>query len=321
MLADNFLAMRRGLVCAVVLACLFVAAGDARAEGIVEFFDGLYKKHKTLLVEKARPGFEEFCKENGLDPKNTGNAEKYFRLLFFHHLFTGSGASDCASGGAFKIPYFWHWRTPNVRHEIAGLPGGKLLVKQKPPAGRYGRYQTLADIDRFPSKFLADLVADSPGYKHPECGDFFTFGWCSEREMSFSLLMSSFDYKSLIFQNGIHVESRFWIEFVDAAGQKKPVILSVDNTMGYFTAEAKPPVSFDTWYASDAGGPDGKQANVNARSKNERALVKKIVVSPKAAARLSRLAEDYFKNFEHQKEQKKNSLDVLKDLKDLKLTQ
>ena len=150
-------------------------------------------------------------------------------IEFFHQLPTGSGAADGARGGYLGIPYFWHWIEPNPRHEIIILPDSVLLSTLSPPAS-YERYQSFADIDRLPALYLGDLVSEVPKYSHPICGAFFSFGWCSEREMAYVVLMRALGYPGKVKQSGIHTRSALWCSFRHVEGHTVILEAHVDNT-------------------------------------------------------------------------------------------
>ena len=64
----------------------------------------------------------------------------------------------------------------------------------------YKKYKSAADADRRPYLYLKDLVSKKNKYYHPECSGFYTFGWCSEREMAFNCLLAIMGYKCKIKQ-------------------------------------------------------------------------------------------------------------------------
>ena len=103
-------------------------------------------------------------------------------------------------------------------------------------------------IDRVPALYLVDLVTQTPGYAHPTCGSFSTFGWCSEREMSFVALMDLLGYKGKLRQSGVHTYSELWCEFETATGNELVLSARVDNT---FDSVSWRPVSaytgLDSW--------------------------------------------------------------------------
>ena len=214
-------------------------------------------------------------------------------LCFFHDMFTGSEATDYRKGGMLEIPYFWHWVTPNPRHEILTLPDSIELTKMKPPE-KFSRYKTFADIDRTPSLYFSDLVSPDANYYHPQCGAFATFGWCSEREMAFTLLMSFYGYQGKIYQSSIHTWSEFWVELVDIDQTYKRFSVSVDNTFDIM--EWKPlrlNIEISDWIADIGQGEKIRWYNAVAHSEDEKKQVEEIQVTEKAALRIQNLIEKY----------------------------
>ena len=234
---------------------------------IISFFAELYTQNETEYQKVRNEVFHDFCKEFNLDPNNEPNQEKFYKLYFMHDLFTGTEAEDFTSSGAFKIPYFWHWRKPNVRHEILRNSGRKPLI-EIPASGRFTQYQSFADIDRTPSLFLSDLFTEDPKYYHSECGEFYTFGWCSEREMAFCLLLELMGYQGKIYQGGIHVRSHFWVEMIDNSGNGILIIISVDNTFDISSWKLAG-MEKDDWLINIGSGDQIEWYNNKAKSKTE----------------------------------------------------
>ncbi len=259
------------------------------------FFNELYLKHSSKYHQIKIDAYNQFCDRYHLDRSHSQNQERYFRLSFFHDLLTGTDAINCSSGGILKIPYFWHWISPNPRHKIFHLPDKTILTKLKPPK-RLAKYKSLADIDRIPSQFLADLVSDEPQYYHPDCGSFYTFGWCSEREMSFALLLSLYSYDSKIVQEGIHVWSEFWLGFTTVDGKAISLIAKVDNTFDTVIWEKAPDRNKTKWLINYGAIKMVKWYNSKARESQELALVQKIIVAGKSQYRINLLVQRYFNN-------------------------
>ncbi len=210
----------------VVLVLFF--SGNASAS-IPDFFDELFRESSIEYADFRNTEFGEFCSEHGLDPSYEKTREAFLRIYFVHDLLTTVGASNCARGGFLKIPYFWHWVEPNPRHAIVFLPNSVKLCESAPPAP-YGRYKTRADIDRVPALFLGDLVSETPKYSHPDCGTFFTFGWCSEREMAYTAIMTAWGFQAKIRQSGIHTYSVVWNSFTRSDGTETVLEAYIDNT-------------------------------------------------------------------------------------------
>ena len=199
-----------------------------------DFFNQLYESHGSDYRKMKSDEYESLCQSQLLNLSDRINQENFYRIHFLHDLFTGAGASNFAAGGVLEIPYLWHWMEPNPRHSIVSLPDSVPLSTLKPPA-EFSRYKTFADIDRVPSLYLGDLVSESPRYFHPDFGEFHTFGWCSEREMAFALLLSFRDYDGKIVQSEIHTWSELWIPFTGTDGSSMNLCAKVDNTFDSVT--------------------------------------------------------------------------------------
>jgi len=265
---------------------------------IIQFFDELYIKYIIDYQKIRNDQYLNFCEKYQIDKNNELNQDKFLKLYFLHDLFTGSGVTDCSSGGVLKIPYFWHWLNPNPRHLILRNSDRVNLTKIQPPT-KISRYNSFADIDRIPSLFLSDLCKDDADYFHPDCGEFYTFGWCSEREMSFCLLLSLLGYEGKIYQQGIHVSSKFWIEFNDKDNKLVIIIADVDNTFDTIYWEKGNSNEKSIWLDDFGNGEQIEWYNRKARSEVEIKLVKKIIISEIATLRIENLIEDFLKNTDY----------------------
>ena len=223
---------------------------------------------------------------------------KILTNFFYNNLFTSDNASDCTAGGILNIPYFWHWVEPNPRHQIIFKPDSKLLKLVGPPNG-FEKYKSYADVDRLPRLYLSDLVSESPKFCHPSCGCFFTFGWCSEREMAFTLLMTTLGYECKVKQVGIHVWSEIYLRLVGKNRKNKKdnrVIAKIDNTMNsvvFLNAET----DYAKWKKDFGNGTHVKWYNSNAHSATEISAVKSIQISKSAEKRIENLVNEWIKNY------------------------
>jgi len=227
--------MRKLLIILLLTTSLFCQ------ENVATFLETLYNNYKDDYQSKNNTEFLQFCENNNIDRTKEINQKHYYFISFLHDLFTSSSASDFVAGGILDIPYLWHWEDPNPRHFITFLPNSVSLSKVSPP-DEFSRYKTYADIDRTPVLYLNDLFSDKPKYYHEEFGEFYTFGWCSEREMAFNSLLSlyAFGYDCKIKQEGIHVWSEIWIEFINNDGTYSDIIVRVDNTFDTISWENPP---------------------------------------------------------------------------------
>jgi hypothetical protein len=193
------------------------------------YFDTLYVQNQKGINNSFSGLYTEICRELKIDPDIPEIKKDINSLLFYHQLLTTTDAVDCTKGGILQTVYFWHWTNPNPRHEIRLMPDSVLLVKI-PSIKKYGRYKSYADIDRLPEFYLSDLVSDFPKYFHPSCGTFYTFGWCSEREMAFNALLKAMNFSCKIKQEGIHVWSEVLLEYTNPKLNKKYYVITLDNT-------------------------------------------------------------------------------------------
>jgi hypothetical protein len=94
-------------------------------------------------------------------------------------------------------------------------------------------------MDRVPVLLLGDLVAAAPGYSHPEGGASRSFVWYSERELSFTALMTSWGYNGKVRQSGVYMHSMVWCEFVGQDEMPEVLAANVDNTFDSSTWESE----------------------------------------------------------------------------------
>jgi hypothetical protein len=191
------------------------------------------------------------------------------------------------------IPYFWHWVDPNPRDSIVLLPDSIALSTVAPPAS-FAKYKSFAAIDRTPALFLSDLVSESPRYRHDDCGEFFTFGWCSEREMAFLALMTCLGYEGRIRQEGIHSWSELWCQLTADGGTPVPVIAAIDNTYGSLEWNRAPLGASSRQWKEDAGGSkELRWYNATARSARQHAELRGAAVTRVAGERIRARVRDW----------------------------
>jgi hypothetical protein len=208
---------------------------------------------------------------------------------------TSESPSNCSQKGALKIPYFWNWVSPNPRSEIIYLENGFTLDKIKPGI-EFSKYKSYDFIDRIPSLFLQDLVSERPKYFHSSCDTIYTFGWCSEREMAFNLLMSFYNYQGKVIVNGAHSWSEFWVEFKKTDGTRKSLIIKADNTYDGFGLSDIPPNSTKAaWLVDHGKEPLTKWYNEKAYSSTEKKKVESTIVKRQAGIRMEKLVLEFFK--------------------------
>ena len=273
-----------------VLACL---TGPASAVDLPGFLRGLVADNLEVHAAVRADRYARFCSDLDLDPAAEANRRPFRTLSFLHDLFTNHGTRDGSRGGMLGEPYFWHWVQDHPRHEIVRRETGERLTAEAPPE-HFGRYQSFADVDRVPSLFLSDLVSETPLYTHPACGDFRTFGWCSEKEMAFSLLTAMLGLPGKIIQEGNHVRSIYLLRAVRRDGRREHVVVEIDNTFDIVMwrrlhhdespagwQDQIPEVGMARWY------------NEQARDHAERRRVAEIRVPPATETRIRELVTDW----------------------------
>jgi len=268
---------------------------SAQVISIGDFFNNLchdFPAYKELRVNE----YTQFSQKYDLNSESIDSQNQYFKIYFLHDLFTGFSAQNYVSGGILKIPYFWHWVEPNPRHKIVFYGGSINLNKIKPPA-EFDIYKSYADIDRTPSLYLDDLLTDSPKYYHEQCSEFYTFGWCSEREMAFNTLLEIMGFQSKIKQTGIHTWSEILLNFKGKDNGIKRIVFKVDNTFDTFEYELiDEAISIKEWREDIGQGSTIKWYNNKAHSPYEINKVKNIKVNEKASSRIKKLVEVWLQN-------------------------
>ncbi len=280
--------MRSGPHIGVCFSLLLLLAPGVQAS-IPEFFHDLYLESEEAYALIHAQRYARFCHVHDLDPADEGNRRTFHVVRFMHELLTGNGCADGQRGGWLQIPYFWHWIEPNPRHEILALPDSVLLARMTPPAP-YQRYRTRADIDRVPALYLCDLVSAQPRYAHLRYGSFYSFGWCSEREMAFVVLMRALGYEGKVWQSHIHTCSKLWCPMRHREGRTIILEAKVDNTFDQIHwDEVHPDAQFAAWREEIGRGSEIAWYNRVARSSEQLRLVRSCEVPAAAAARIRSL--------------------------------
>ena len=254
---------------------------------IPDFFTALINNHQQDYLQFAKEEYIAVCKKLGIDETNEENLHKYFTIKILHDLLTSQAVNNCATGQIWNIPYYWHWIPDNPRHEIY-LKSNKELLKDLPPAKGFSKYQSYADIDRTPYLFLSDLFAPKPKYYSDICGDFSTFGWCSEREMAFISLVSLLNFKGKVKAEHGHSWSELIVPFQQAGGTYQQVIVEVDNTFDMLKFDPISKTELKTWERELGDSKTKRWYNKKALSKKEQQKIKEHIVSSEVMAKLER---------------------------------
>ena len=200
---------------------------DKKSLNLETFLNNLYFNNQNNIINHYKEDYLNFCNNYNLNCQNEANIKDYNFLRFLHELFTNSSASDFNTGGILKIPYFSHWgkkeNWPKLeRHniiqgrmnysyypdELKDIYSTKL-IDIEPTASLscalvgeeewqvYKKYKSYSYMDRRPELFLSDLFSLTPQYYHEKIGEFYSFGWCSEKEPAFSSILKLLNYKHI----------------------------------------------------------------------------------------------------------------------------
>jgi len=234
---------------------------------------------ETLLHHSNHSKVQNLMGQSGFNLKEINKSQilTLKKIASFHHLITASDAQTGNQNPFWGIPYFWHYVKPNPRNEIILLKTGKKLSASKPPKG-FERYQNYAAIDRTPDLFWSDFASEKPKFRYAGIPDFYTFGWCSEREMAFKSILHLMGINCEIVLDGNHVWS------VVELDKDSGLWIKVDNTFDEFK-KCGPPLKAESdlgkWYNKKAIDPkilvllkiieiknERKKALLEAASKN-----------------------------------------------------
>lgn len=175
------------------------------------------------------PKFKDICLANNLDSCNPTNIKIFSTLNLIHQLLTSKSAINGSVGDILKNPYFWHYIKPNPRHEICLVLLGRKLSECKPPIG-FEQYKSFADIDRTPFLYWSDLISDEPKYILENGERFYSFGWCSEREMAYVSLVTLLKFKARIITSGNHSFTEILIPMKNTKGINTNILVKADQT-------------------------------------------------------------------------------------------
>jgi hypothetical protein len=200
------------------------------------------------------------------------------KLAYMHLLLTCYYSVDGDTSGGFGIPYFWNYTNHNPREKIVNIHKGKTLREIPASANAI-----MATQDRTPLIFWGDFMSEDPQYSYEHISAFYSFGWCSEREMAYKAWLGVAGIKSTIGIKADHV----WTE-VDPPGQSG-YFLFIDNTFNRFELRrisqrppAEPGNKYIIWY-NQQGADKTIQKRLDA-----------MVISPKRKAYLEHQITTYF---------------------------
>ena len=258
------------------LILLIFGTGQAFAQThFFRFVDSLFERkevRESLVIKEALQNADyKFCGNDSLD-------KIVEKVAYMHMLMTCYYSVDGDTSGGFGIPYFWNYTNHNPRENIINLRKGKTL-KELPSAGG----SSMATLDRTPLIFWGDFMTEEPTYSYEHISAFYTFGWCSEREMAFKAWLGLVGIKSTMGIRTDHV----WMEV--ELPSMPGYFLFIDNTFNRFEVwpmSKRPKLEvgnkYITWY------------NQQGADKNIQLKLKNMVISPKRAAVLEHQIINYF---------------------------
>ena len=261
------------------LIILILWTGQAFAQThFFRFVDSLFQKkeiRESLPLKQALQNSEyKFTGNDTLDMLVT-------KLAYMHMLMTCYYSVDGDTSGGFGIPYFWNYTNHNPRENITNLRKGKTLKQLPAIAGTQGA--SMATQDRTPLIFWGDFVTENPTYSYEHISAFYTFGWCSEREMAFKAWLGVLGIKSIIGIRADHV----WTE-VELPGMPG-YFLFIDNTFN----------RFELWPISkrpklEVGNKYINWYNQQGSDKNIQKKLASLTISPKRASFLEHQIMNFF---------------------------
>ena len=247
------------------------------AKNFEEYLIEVTENHQPSFKKIYYNEFKVFCNDNQLNLNDLNNQKQYFQLKILNDLFTSSSAQNNSVGEILSIPYMWHWCSPNPRHSIVMNENQKNLIDIKPNK-EFKKYKSFADIDRTSFLYLSDLMSPEIKYSNLKHKEILTFGWCSEREMSFNTMLKILKYKAKIFTKDNHCWTETLVDFVGNNGQKVKFNGHIDNTFHQFYFTKFNIENQKTWLTDFGNVPLGKCYNQMAKSEIETDKVRTIKV-------------------------------------------
>jgi|GEM_PF-5797394 len=252
----------------ILLIVLVLCTGQCFAQThFFHFVDSVFQRKEiqqsVVLKQELQNAGYKFSGTDSLD-------QLVAKLAYMHLLLTCYYSVDGDTSGGFGIPYFWDYTDHNPRENI--LKRGKTL-----------KQLGIATQDRTPYIFWSDFTTDEPQYSWGHISAFYSFGWCSEREMAYKAWLSVLGIKATIGIKADHV----WTE-VELPGQPD-YFLFVDNTFNRFEVwpvSKRPPL--------EAGNKYINWYNQQGADKTTVKRLSMLSISAKRAAKLQRQIISYF---------------------------
>ncbi|GMT49872.1 MAG: hypothetical protein IEMM0008_1411 [bacterium] len=259
-----------------------------------DFFVQVYYNHREGIQNRYEGNFKRFCEAYSINPYDKKNQDLFYSILFYHQLFTSSGPVDGDRSGVLRILYFWHWVENNPRYQIRSIRTSKRLKLMKPPL-QYAKYKSFADIDRLPALFYKDLFSPHLLYSHPDFGRFYTFGWCSEREMAFVCLLRGLGVQhTKVVVEGGHSWSELLLTFHNTKRRKVHYLCTVDNTYDQVSFKVvSHRLNIKKWVNDFGKDKMSKWYNQKARSPEQYKQIQRMRVPLKSSRHIERLVVNY----------------------------
>jgi hypothetical protein len=259
----------------------FFEPNQYRDSTIPTFIKSFIKNHINSFKQLDSISYNSFCTANELKTKDSQNINNYFSIEIIHRLLTSKTSENGSVVDILNIPYYWHWVNPNPRHEIYQVNTNRRLNELK-TLSIYPKYRSFADIDRTPFLFLTDLFDDYPKYQSSLCDSFSTFGWCSEREMSFIYLMEQIGFQGKVIAENNHSWSILKVPMTDNSNQQKIFKVKVDNTFDQIIWNDLTNDDNLLWSLYFGNAPLARWYNSQAHSQNEISKLGRRKISPSA---------------------------------------
>lgn len=273
----------------------FLVANEYSETSIPSFLKAFIDNHLADFARLDSARFNHFCNTNNVNPKDSLNVRNYFNIEIVHRLLTSKAPVNGSVGDIISIPYYWHWVSPNPRHDIFDVETYTRLgeIKTLP---LYPKYSSFADIDRTPYLFLSDLFGEFPKYRSALCDSFSTFGWCSEREMSFVFLLEMLGIEGKTIAENNHSWSLLHVKMKDGAGKQKSFKVKVDNTYDQLTWSVLTKTDSLQWHRYLGTAPLARWYNAQAHSQKEKERLASVRVAVSATTYIEESTIQYLQN-------------------------
>ena len=268
--------------------------------GFQQFWQELFTENQDRYLDYASSEYTQLCEQEDLDPDNVHNKKTYATLGLLHRMLTSESATNCSKGGSLEIPYYWHWGNDMPRRPIIYTRTGKALSTVAPPAG-FQKYPSYADIDRTPDIFWKNLLAERPLFYTTECDSFYTFGWCSEREMAFLAILYSTGFCSetgtgqsafgRVIQQGNHTWSELGVFMIGNNGLNNWFKVAVDNTFSNLEWSAADRTTINSLRNRKGNNKDERWYNRNYATAKITGSLRSLRVSPGVQQRIRQQVE------------------------------